>query len=136
MLLFVRPRCAAPQLRASIELFRFPGWDHSAQVYGLIPVAREDGVHFIVGGGVRGGRFYGRAPQVSVTSSDQVGQGRLLSSTPVDELSSTLGVWFDVAPSELTSVAPNIGRFASPDLGVLTPAPSLELRRASRLRLR
>jgi uncharacterized protein (DUF1501 family) len=52
--------------------------------------------HFVVGGGVRGGRFYGRAPQVSVTSSDQVGQGRLLPTTSVDELSSTLGLWFGV----------------------------------------
>jgi len=82
------------------------------------------GHHFIVGGGVRGGRFYGRAPQVSVTSNDQVGQGRLLPSTSVDELSSTLGLWFGVAPSELTSVAPNIGRFASPDLGFMAPAPT------------
>lgn len=78
--------------------------------------------HFIVGGSVQGGRFYGRAPQVSVNSNDQVGQGRLLPTTSVDELSSTLGLWFGVAPNELTSVAPNIGRFASPDLGFMKPA--------------
>jgi uncharacterized protein (DUF1501 family) len=78
--------------------------------------------HFIVGGGVRGGRFYGRAPQVSLTSADQVGQGRLLPTTSVDELSSTLGLWFGVAPSELPSIAPNIGRFASPDIGFMKPA--------------
>ncbi len=77
--------------------------------------------HFIVGGGVQGGRFYGRAPQVSVTSNDQVGQGRLLPTTSVDELSSTLGLWIGVAPNELPSVAPNIGRFASPDLGFMKP---------------
>ena len=78
--------------------------------------------HFLVGGGVRGGRFYGRAPQVSVTSNDQVGQGRLLPSTSVDELSSTLALWLGVSPSELPSVAPNIGRFASPDLGFMKAA--------------
>lgn len=82
------------------------------------------GHHFIVGGGVRGGRFYGRAPQVSVSSDDQVGQGRLLPSTSVDELSSTLALWLGVSPSELPSVAPNIGRFASADLGFMEPPVS------------
>ncbi len=80
--------------------------------------------HFIVGGGVRGGRFYGRAPSVSVSTADQVGQGRLLPSTSVDEYSATLATWFGVAPSELASVAPNIGRFASPDLGFMRPPPA------------
>ncbi|AOL95746.1 DUF1501 domain-containing protein [Porphyrobacter sp. LM 6] len=75
------------------------------------------GHHFIVGGDVRGGRFYGRAPQVSVTSDDQVGGGRLLPSTSVDEFSATLAKWFGVSASEMPSVAPNIGRFATPDLG-------------------
>lgn len=80
------------------------------------------GHHFIVGGGVSGGRFYGRAPQVSVTSPDQVGQGRLLPTTSVDEFSATLAKWFGVSASELPSVAPNIGRFASPDLGFMKAA--------------
>lgn len=69
-----------------------------------------------------GGRFYGQAPQVSITSNDQVGQGRLLPSTSVDEFSSTLALWFGVSPSELPSVAPNIGRFAAPNLGFMKPA--------------
>jgi uncharacterized protein (DUF1501 family) len=78
--------------------------------------------HFIVGGGVRGGRFYGTAPSVSTTTPDQVGQGRLLPTVSVDQLSSTLGLWFGVAPSELPSVAPNIGRFATADIGFMRPA--------------
>ncbi len=75
--------------------------------------------HFIVGGGVNGGRFYGTAPQVSVDSDDQVGRGRLLPTASVDEYSSTLAQWFGVSSSELPSIAPNIGRFASPDLGFM-----------------
>lgn len=78
--------------------------------------------HFIVGGAVNGGRFYGRAPSVSVSTADQVGQGRLLPGVSVDEYSSTLATWFGVAPSELASVAPNIGRFASANLGFMKPA--------------
>jgi uncharacterized protein (DUF1501 family) len=75
------------------------------------------GHHFVLGGAVNGGKFYGTAPQVSVTSDDQVGQGRLLPSTSVDQYAATLAQWFGVSPSELTSVLPNIGRFGSTNLG-------------------
>lgn len=77
------------------------------------------GHHFVVGGAVNGGRFFGRAPQVSVTSDDQVGRGRLLPTISVDEYSATLAQWFGVSPSELPGIAPNIGRFAQPDLGFM-----------------
>ncbi|MCK0127882.1 DUF1501 domain-containing protein [Erythrobacter sp. F6033] len=81
--------------------------------------------HFAMGGGVNGGRFYGRAPSVSVETADQVGRGRLLPTTSVDEYSATLATWFGVSPSELPSISPNIGRFASPDLGFMTkPQPA------------
>ena len=39
------------------------------------------GHHFVLGGSVNGGQFFGRAPQISVDSDDQVGRGRLLPST-------------------------------------------------------
>ncbi len=75
--------------------------------------------HFILGGAVNGGRYYGTAPQISLQTPDQVGQGRLLPTTSVDQYSTTLAKWFGVAPSELASVAPNIGRFGSSDLGFM-----------------
>ena len=75
--------------------------------------------HFIMGGAVNGGRFYGVAPQISVTSPDQVGQGRLLPTVAVDQYASTLATWFGVSANELASVSPNIGRFASSDLGFM-----------------
>ncbi len=77
------------------------------------------GHHFILGGAVKGGRFYGKAPKISVEADDQVGRGRLLPSTSVDEYSTTLARWFGVSDSELASIAPNIGRFAFRDLGFM-----------------
>ena len=77
------------------------------------------GHHFVVGGAVNGGRFYGTAPSVSVDTDDQVGRGRLLPSTSVDEYSATLAKWFGVSPSEMPSVTPNIGNFNNPDLGFM-----------------
>jgi len=77
------------------------------------------GHHFLVGGAVKGGQFYGTAPHVSLETEDQVGQGRLLPSTSVDQLASTLARWFGVSDSELPTVLPNIGRFATSNLGFM-----------------
>jgi uncharacterized protein (DUF1501 family) len=75
--------------------------------------------HFVVGGAVRGGQFYGTAPRVSVTSDDQVGQGRLLPSTAADQYAATLARWFGVADTELTTVMPNIANFNTRTLGFM-----------------
>lgn len=75
--------------------------------------------HFLMGGAVNGGRFYGVAPQISVRSTDQVGQGRLLPTVSVDQMSATLASWFGVSASELPSIAPNIGRFSASNLGFM-----------------
>lgn len=69
--------------------------------------------HFVMGGAVNGGRFYGTAPQVSISTDDQIGGGRLLPSTAVDQLAATLARWFGVSASELPGVLPNIGNFPS-----------------------
>lgn len=73
--------------------------------------------HFVVGGAVRGGRYYGTAPHMSVETDDQVGQGRLLPSTAIDQYAATLASWFGVPDSEMATVLPNIGNFATRNLG-------------------
>ncbi len=75
--------------------------------------------HFVMGGAVKGGNFYGTAPHVSVNTDDQVGQGRLLPSTSVDEFAATLALWFGVSPSELPGILPNIGNFGGSYPGFL-----------------
>ena len=77
------------------------------------------GHHFVVGGAVNGGQFYGAAPQLSLNSNDQVGQGRLLPSTSVDQLAATLARWFGVSSSEINSILPNVSRFSSSNLGFM-----------------
>lgn len=78
--------------------------------------------HLVMGGAVNGGRFFGIAPAIATNTPDQVGSGRLLPTISVDQHMATLGKWFGVAPSEMALIAPNIGRFATPDLGFLKPA--------------
>lgn len=77
--------------------------------------------HFIMGGAVRGGRYYGTAPHIAIDTPDQVGRGRLLPTTAVDQYSTTLASWLGVSPSDLPRVAPNIGRFGAADLGFMRP---------------
>lgn len=76
--------------------------------------------HFVIGGAVRGGRFYGQIPTLAVNGPDDAGgEGRWIPTTSVDEYSATLARWFGVASSDLPLVLPNLGRFASPDLGFM-----------------
>ncbi len=85
--------------------------------------------HFIVGGAVKGKSFYGNAPPVgagatnSTSASDQwqVGQGRLLPTTSVDQMAATLGGWFGVDNAELGTVFPNLNNFGTSQDGINYP---------------
>jgi uncharacterized protein (DUF1501 family) len=65
-------------------------------------------MHFMLGGAVNGGRFYGTAPVVANNGPDDVGQGRLLPSTSVDQYAATLGRWFGISDTDLLTVLPNL----------------------------
>ena len=78
------------------------------------------GHHFIMGDAVIGNRIYGKFPAVVLNGPEDVGQGRLVPSTSVDEYVATLASWFGVSPTNLSTVVPNVGRFARTDLGFLT----------------
>ena len=73
--------------------------------------------HVVLGGAVKGGRFWGTLPSVTVNGPDDVGQGRLLPTTAVDQLGATLATWMGVSASELPSVLPQIGNYSQRDLG-------------------
>jgi uncharacterized protein (DUF1501 family) len=75
---------------------------------------------FVLGGAVQGGRLYGTFPTLAVNGPDDTGQGRWIPTTSVDEFSATMASWFGVAASDLSTVFPNIGRFANPNLGFLS----------------
>lgn len=73
--------------------------------------------HFVLGGAVKGQRYYGSAPQVALRGPEDVGQGRLLPSTAVDQYGATLARWLGVSESELPFVVPGIGNFDQRNLG-------------------
>jgi len=74
---------------------------------------------FVMGGAVLGGRLFGTFPTLAVNGPDDTGQGRWIPTTSVDEFSATMATWFGVSSSDLSTVFPNIGHFANPNLGFL-----------------
>lgn len=73
--------------------------------------------HFVVGGAVKGKAFYGTPPIIADNGPDDIGQGRLLPTTSVDQYAGTIASWFGVSPTDLTTVIPNINNFAVKNLG-------------------
>ena len=73
--------------------------------------------HFVMGGAVKGGAFYGTPPQVALGGPEDTGQGRLLPTTAVAQYAATLASWFGVSASELPLVAPSINNFSVRNVG-------------------
>ena len=73
--------------------------------------------HVVLGGAVKGRRYYGTAPAIAVNGPDDVGQGRLLPTTSVDQFAGTLASWFGVSDTDLATVVPNIGNFSTRNIG-------------------
>ena len=77
--------------------------------------------HLVIGGAVRGGRFYGQFPVLTLDGPDDASkEGRWIPTIAVDQYAATLATWLGVSKSDLPVVVPNIGRFASTNLGFLS----------------
>jgi uncharacterized protein (DUF1501 family) len=79
------------------------------------------GGHALVfGGAVHGGDMYGTFPQMTLSGSDDSGNnGAWIPTIAVDQVGATLGKWFGIAGTDLNAIFPNLGRFATPDLGFM-----------------
>ena len=75
--------------------------------------------HFVMGGAVKGQQYYGTFPVMGVNNNDEVGSGRLLPTTSVEQYAATLARWFGVSDTDMRLVLPNIGNFGSSNLGFL-----------------
>jgi uncharacterized protein (DUF1501 family) len=76
--------------------------------------------HLVMGGAVNGQRTYGRWPALAVGGPDDTSTGRWIPTTSVDQFAATLAKWFGVTPTQMSTVFPNLNRFAAPDLGFMT----------------
>jgi uncharacterized protein (DUF1501 family) len=77
--------------------------------------------HMILGGAVHGGNVFGSFPSLALGGPDDSGtRGALIPSTSVDQYGATLASWFGVPAAQLPSVFPNLGNFATSDLGFMS----------------
>lgn len=78
------------------------------------------GNYFVMGGGVQGGRFYGRYPNLALGGPDDADSlGRWIPAVSIDQYGGTLARWFGVPGADLAQVFPNINRFPTADLGFM-----------------
>jgi uncharacterized protein (DUF1501 family) len=76
--------------------------------------------HFVLGGAVQGGDMYGQYPVIGADQANDVGAGRLIPTTSVDQYAGTLARWFGLSDSQIRQVLPNFANFgSSPYLGFM-----------------
>ena len=76
--------------------------------------------HFVLGGAVKGGDFYGRYPVLALGGPDDAErEGRWIPTTSVDQYGATLARWFGLSDAQTAAVFPNLARFATGPLGFI-----------------
>jgi len=76
--------------------------------------------HLVVGGAVQGQDMYGQYPVIGVDQTNDLGAGRLIPTTSVDQYAATLARWFGLSDGQIRQVFPNFGNFgSSPYLGFM-----------------
>ncbi|PCJ48814.1 MAG: hypothetical protein COA74_07440 [Gammaproteobacteria bacterium] len=76
--------------------------------------------HMIMGGAVNGGDIFGTVPELSIGGPDDVGDGRMIPTTSVEQYAATMARWFGINESELLEVFPNLANFNTSNLGFMT----------------
>lgn len=76
--------------------------------------------HFVLGGAVNGGRYYGAHPQIAPDGPGFVDNGRLLPTLAVEQLGAALGGWFGASADDLRLVFPNLRHFDAAPLALFT----------------
>ncbi len=76
--------------------------------------------HFVAGGAVNGQDMYGTYPVVGANQANDLGAGRLIPTTSVEQYAGTLAKWFGLSDGQVREVFPNFANFGSnPYLGFM-----------------
>lgn len=69
------------------------------------------GTQFVMGGAVNGREIYGTVPVMDFDHDQDVGGGRLIPTTSVEQFAEPLGSWFGLTDQELVAALPNLPNF-------------------------
>lgn len=72
---------------------------------------------FIMGGAIKGGDIYGQYPELVIGGKDDIGEGRIIPTTSMDQYAATLAHWYGLPAAHFSDVFPNLARFNSADTG-------------------
>ena len=76
--------------------------------------------HFVMGGAVRGGEFYGAFPTLALNGPDDAdSRGRWIPTTSVEQYAATLASWYGLSASDFPAVFPLLDRFPSSNMGFM-----------------
>jgi uncharacterized protein (DUF1501 family) len=92
----------------------------TASDFGRTLTANSDGTdhgwgshHIVTGGAVQGGDMYGTYPVIGSNQADDMGAGRLIPTTAVEQYAGTLARWFGLSDGQIKQVFPNFANFGS-----------------------
>ncbi len=74
------------------------------------------GHQIILGDHIDGGKIFGTMPDLAIGSDDDIGEGRIIPTTSMDQYAATLARWYGLSPSEINETFPNLANFSSSDL--------------------
>jgi uncharacterized protein (DUF1501 family) len=100
----------------------------TASDFGRTLTANSDGTdhgwgshHIVTGGAVNGQDMYGQYPVIGSNQANDMGAGRLIPTTSVEQYAGTLARWFGLSDGQVKQVFPNFSNFgSSPYLGFLS----------------
>jgi uncharacterized protein (DUF1501 family) len=99
------------QLQNEVVLFSASDFGRTLTSNGAGSDHAWGGNAFMLGGSVNGGAIYGQYPVLATGNDLDIGRGRLLPTTSVDEYCAELASWFGVEASEMSTIFPNAENF-------------------------
>lgn len=74
----------------------------------------------IMGDAIDGGKFFGTMPELAIGSNDDIGEGRIIPTTSVDQYAASLAGWYGLTQSQISETFPNLSNFNDQTLSLFS----------------